>query len=1425
MSFLDFFRKPISAKGIGYGAGDDKNNTNFKIDPLLKQRLQAKGRQDQIDSINKTFRSAGSFFLDNQTGAEAGAKVAKPIIPALSKAATAAATSLFTPEANRIEQQNLESQKRLAAAVRAKAQAGKLTDEEHARYTKMMSQMSDVDATQGLDQINFSLKDAGAAIAEGASLAAGGYAFAPSKAAQALTLAADASRIAKYGETGGKLLNYGLKTAKVAAIDAGIGATAFGGNAASQDKSGPEIAKEAALGGAGSAAFPIVAGGVIRGLGAAARGALDYGVNPALEKAGNYLERVATGATKAERIAEANNEVEKTLAVIPSAAQSFKQKAAQTVLDVADKVKKLPQQWYNRFSPLADIEQQMLELKGAPLAESEKFERNARLASATAAGQTKTTMNDLFVGTKDKPAILGQFDDQREAVKARLIKLDAIARTEAGQATASEESLPELKSGLQRLVSEAGDKDPEIEKAVGEWNKFNRKLLDEKVANGIISEDARDAMLKKYPNYIPHNVIFDTDEQAGQELLRRAGSAGQSLNVTDNGIKAATGSTREIEDPYVALAHRLNSHYQVIEKNKVLQGLVQAQEQHGLIDGMRPLVTAKQTNERKAAIVELQALKEEAANVRKSLGMTKGQDSALATRLGKLEDEINERSQKAIDLFTSQTPEQASQLEGMLTKKTGKTDYSRGVLDRDIYYAQKEVNTAEKALEPFRVAASEGDSTAGKKEFNALEAAQKKLADLQTKKNTPADILYKYRNNTVNPKTVIDSAIPKTSSDIKSLKNQIASREDKVGMTTELKTRTEKMLDQLDASLDVIKDRRKSAFEDLQGLSADKKGIGEQTINVFRDGVKESWVVPSDIAVAVKNLDSEQMGTIMRALTAPTRLLKSLSTDKNLSFILPNKLRDKQTALLTADAFIQDMVKKSGVTPQKVDLAKDDLYKLWLDSGGGFSSIFDEGKFDIKDLDKMAGNQSVVRKFANSARPDNIVEKLNQSMEESTRLEVFKKGLQQGLSPKDAAFASREATVDFAKMGTMMKNLNQIVPFLNARVQGAVNLARAAKLSPETFARMQMWSAVYPTLALDRWNSQFESSKNIPQYFYDQYWPIMVGETDGQDNNGNPVKIPKFISIKKGEGQALVANPIQYFLRHARGEDPRRVSQMITSTIGAASPIDVGIGGSGQKNPFLALASQFGPVANIAIGLGTNIDPFSGQEIIPESRKNASTKNQFKTTTPETTKTLAKLFGVSPANLEFIINSFGGVAQDAQQTANIAAGAFEGEGLRTNPLEDSKFGEATKLPIASKFVRESTGFGSAQDQVNRQLKGNVTQQATDESLKVNDKANEIFQHLNKLKTQDEKIKYLEQEDPDADVRKKVSQLKKSKQSVEVLSTSDSTEIRALYIHQRLLEMTRDGVNPQDRVQFLQDLDDAKILTKAVRERIAQLKQE
>ena len=590
-----------------------------------------------------------------------------------------------------------------------------------------------------------------------------------------------------------------------------------------------------------------------------------------------------------------------------------------------------------------------------------------------------------------------------------------------------------------------------------------------------------------------------------------------------------------------------------------------------------------------------------------------------------------------------------------------------------------------------------------------------------------------------------------------------------------------------------------------------------ESISFFKNGVKETWQVPSDLGIAIKNLDVPLSPKWLEVATTPQKILKKFATQYNLSFALPNKFRDKQTAYLTAGSYIDDISKRYGLMKNPMNISKltksqiDDLYNV---SGGYGSSIFKEGESKIiSGLEKKG-----VVKMLSSSSPAKVINNINEAVERSTRMGVFKQAIIKGLNPKDAALVARDASIDFAKMGTWMQPVNKAVPFLNARVQGFVNLPRAFVNSPETFARMQLYTSVYPTMLLHQHNRRFESYKNIANYYKTKYWVIMTGETETRDPySGKPTTIPQFITIPKGEGQALVSGPIQYYLEKSDGVDFRKTSEMIADVVGSASPMEFQTFDQGNK--WLSLAAQFGPGVSIPAGLASGKDPYFGTSIIPPSKEDIKPGLQYKSTTPELIKDIGMKLDISPAQIEFAINSFGGLSKDVLNVADTLYGVVRDNKIGGNPITDTPFGAFTQLPITRRFLRETTEYRAPEAEHRREQKKEIETEVKTKSVLEKERAIEILEEMNKKETKDEKANYLNSLGLSQDMINRISDIKKSRQTVEALKKTDDIETRARYIQMRLDEIEQAGGSKEDKMEFLRELESNKILTKSVKEMI------
>lgn len=645
-----------------------------------------------------------------------------------------------------------------------------------------------------------------------------------------------------------------------------------------------------------------------------------------------------------------------------------------------------------------------------------------------------------------------------------------------------------------------------------------------------------------------------------------------------------------------------------------------------------------------------------------------------------------------------------------------------------------------------------------------------------------------------------------------------------------------------------IKTDRKNTW--LEALKLSKKNVksGETTINLFNDGIKETWVVPEDIAIAIKGTDVIPPTGILKVLSTVNKIFKQLTTQLNPEFAIPNFARDRQTMMLTADSIIQEMAIRTKVTPKEVNLSSKELKELWAKEGGIGANIYKDGDEAIfKELEKTG----IVKFFKNA---EGALSAISDISEQSTRLKVFEKALKNGLEPDVAALVARDATIDFAKMGTVMQTLNQVIPFLNARVQGFSNLGRVIKNNPEMFMRTQMLTSAYPAIALHKWNNQWDSYANISQEIKDKYWVIVHNEVETIDmNTGEKILIPQFITIPKAEGQVLAANPIQYYLERASVKDPRGVMEMIVDTIGSASPVE--FQRFTHNNPLITAVSQFGPTGTLLAGGISGKDPFFGTDLVPINKQGETVENylKYKTSTPEYLKDISKIFAnpdengkprgvnMSPAYLDFIINSAGGIPQALSNITDLIYSAASGKDLSSKKT-DTAFRTATQMPISRRIFREASPYYSPEAEGEKKYTKEVEKDAKTQSILSKEKINNAAKDY--LKAYNDKESFPDNESlidyynnyilgsynmSDEERKSFVKEVNEriigiASGSIGQINVNQSVDVRATLLLKKYWDIL-DSEGEEKAQAFWKEAQDKKILTKDVMRRINELQED
>jgi hypothetical protein len=283
-------------------------------------------------------------------------------------------------------------------------------------------------------------------------------------------------------------------------------------------------------------------------------------------------------------------------------------------------------------------------------------------------------------------------------------------------------------------------------------------------------------------------------------------------------------------------------------------------------------------------------------------------------------------------------------------------------------------------------------------------------------------------------------------------------------------------------------------------LSSPKEGI----LTVMDKGKRRYYKIhDQDLYKALQGLDRESSGLIITILSKPARMLRLGATGLGPEFLIRNPLRD------TMDAWLQSEVGfKPGIDTVRglaSFLKKDEWYHEWRRAGGEHAALISIDRTTVqKNLrDLMMGRPEwVVRHPIEAARM------FSEALEASTRIGVFRKARKKDLPLRQAAFESREATLDFQRMGAKTRAVNQIVAFWNAAVQGTDKYVRTHKRNPVGAMVKGTIGITVPSLLLYWVNKDDPRYRALPRWERDIFWHISTTGTPLE--NVTPfVRIPK----------------------------------------------------------------------------------------------------------------------------------------------------------------------------------------------------------------------------------------------------------------------------------------------------------------------------
>jgi hypothetical protein len=510
----------------------------------------------------------------------------------------------------------------------------------------------------------------------------------------------------------------------------------------------------------------------------------------------------------------------------------------------------------------------------------------------------------------------------------------------------------------------------------------------------------------------------------------------------------------------------------------------------------------------------------------------------------------------------------------------------------------------------------------------------------------------------------------------------------------------------------IEKNRVARSIVDLQkvapqlGFSKTAKA-GDDTITVWNNGKKEFWKVGEEIAETAKGLNEENVNTILKIFRAPASLLRQGATGRNPEFMVPNVIRDQLDAAVASKyGYIPFIDYLSGL---KSMLTKDDIYRKWENSGAKI------------DLGEMSGRKSIQESFDSKTAKKNLfswvtkgLDVMGKLSEQPTRVGLFKKAYKKTGNEMLAMMESRDATVDFARMGSKMKVANSIIPFLNVQVQGFDKLIRAVKDHPAKIAFLGTVYGALPSLATTIYNiiNHPKEYSEIPQYEKDSNFVIVTGRNkDGTVN---------YITIPKGNIIPVIANPVENFLSYFAGTSPLEFKEFATQFITSTLPVI----GEGTSLSEVALKTVGGNLPQLVKPITENLvnksfyryDPKKeeAKEIVPFYLKDKEPYKQTYKFTPKMYQTIGAIFNVSPLKVKNLMEGYlAGYAKIPAQIIEMAYKAGNKEEISPNEKTILRRFFKQTYPTSAKastvserttpFLQRITGKVSASEEARMEL--------------------------------------------------------------------------------------------------------------------------
>ena len=397
------------------------------------------------------------------------------------------------------------------------------------------------------------------------------------------------------------------------------------------------------------------------------------------------------------------------------------------------------------------------------------------------------------------------------------------------------------------------------------------------------------------------------------------------------------------------------------------------------------------------------------------------------------------------------------------------------------------------------------------------------------------------------------------------------------------------------------KHRLDEFVHEVKGNSGDANNC---IFTVMINGEKHAYQTTPELYPAITAAVEPLCKIQMALLTKPAQLLRAGST-MSPSFIIRNFLRDTLFASVAS---------KNGFIPiydsirGGYALLKNRERRGEFDAAGVISSNFySDAEAIQKSLTEMAGGKSwqeltsweIVKALV--SKPIAGLEWISNLIEASTRMGEFMRARDKGKSVEEAAYDAVEITLNFGRSGATGQQINRMIPFFNACIQGGDKLYRLFKSDPKTTMLRIGTYIILPSIVLWAANHDEDWYKELDPAIKMNNWILP----------GGSIRIPK-----PQEAGVLFGSGFEAALDAAAGQDQKAMKEWATTFLENMTP---------GVMPTLILP---------LIEWMANYSFFRNKPVVSQSMQRLPDELQYGPYTSETSKFVGGIAGVSPAKLD-----------------------------------------------------------------------------------------------------------------------------------------------------------------------------------------------